>query len=57
MEDTDASFHTFLPRHNVINASIYMIVIRNLHHTTLIHDTSAVFSEVGHLVKQEHNLI
>ncbi|KAE9537986.1 hypothetical protein AGLY_005958 [Aphis glycines] len=44
--ETDACFHTFMP-------SIYRpykIVIRNLHHSTLISDISDALDELGHFI-------
>jgi len=50
--DTNASFHTFLPR----QLRTYRIVIKNLHHTTLCTDISAALLDKGHSAKHVMNI-
>lgn len=50
--DTNASFHTFLPR----QLRPYRIVIKNLHHTTLCTDISTALLDKGHSVKHVMNI-
>lgn len=51
--DTSASFHTFMPP----PYRPYKVIIRNLHHTTLISDISDALSELGHSTRRVTNII
>ena len=51
LHQTDASFHTYTPRH----LRTYRCVIRNLHHSTLVPDIINALADLGHNVKYVHN--
>jgi len=51
LHETNASFHSYTPRH----LRTYMVVIRNLHSTTLSNDIVSALAELGHSVKHIYN--
>jgi PAX-interacting protein 1 len=51
--ETDSRFHNFMSS----TYRSYKVIIRNLHHTTLISDISDAFSKLGHSTRRITNVI
>jgi hypothetical protein len=51
--ETDSRFHTFMPS----TYRSYKVIIRNLHHTTLISDISDALLELGHSTRRIINVM